>query len=225
MGMISAAVPARPGPDYVIERDVGGFVAGIDEAGRGPLAGPVVAAAVILDPGAVADGVFVGVDDSKSLSPACRSEQFATLRRYAHVGIGAASAREVDRHNVLGATMRAMQRAVTALHPKPDLVLIDGNRVPELPYPARPIVAGDKRVLSIAAASIVAKVTRDRIMAALAQRYPGFGWERNVGYGTAEHRQALQRLGATPHHRLSFAPLVNMLSPSGGQAEDFVLSR
>ena len=205
---------ARRPPDFAIERAAGGTVAGIDEAGRGPLAGPVVAAAVILEPEAVAAGLFRGLDDSKALSPVRREELFDALRRGARIGLGAASAREVDARNVLRATMRAMQRAVAALGVTPDLALVDGDRAPELPCPARPMIGGDGRALSIAAASVAAKVTRDRIMTALAARYPGFGWERNAGYGTAEHRRALRRLGATPHHRLSFAPLVKMLRES-----------
>ncbi len=214
---------ARRGPDFAIERAAGGTVAGIDEAGRGPLAGPVVAAAVILEPGAVAAGLFRGLDDSKALSPVRREELFDALRRGARIGLGAASAREVDARDVLRATMRAMQRAVAALGVTPDLALVDGDRAPELPCPARPMIRGDGRALSIAAASVAAKVTRDRIMTALAARYPGFGWERNAGYGTAEHRRALRRLGATPHHRLSFAPLVKMLRESAGQPEDLVV--
>ena len=205
---------ARRPPDFAIERAAGGTVAGIDEAGRGPLAGPVVAAAVILEPEAVAAGLFRGLDDSKALSPVRREELFDALRRGARIGLGAASAREVDARNVLRATMRAMQRAVAALGVTPDLALVDGDRAPELPCPARPMIGGDGRALSIAAASVAAKVTRDRIMTTLAARYPGFGWERNAGYGTAEHRRALRRLGATPHHRLSFAPLVKMLCES-----------
>ena len=214
---------ARRLPDFATERAAGGTVAGIDEAGRGPLAGPVVAAAVILEPGAVAAGLFRGLDDSKALSPVRREELFDALRRGARIGLGAASAREVDARDVLRATMRAMQRAVAALGVTPDLALVDGDRAPELPCPARPMIGGDGRALSIAAASVAAKVTRDRIMTALAARYPGFGWERNAGYGTAEHRRALRRLGATPHHRLSFAPLVKMLRESAGQPEDFVV--
>ena len=207
---------ARRRPDFATERAAGGTVAGIDEAGRGPLAGPVVAAAVILEPGAVAAGLFRGLDDSKALSPVRRAELFDALRRGARIGLGAASAREVDARNVLRATMRAMQRAVAALGVTPDLALVDGDRAPELPCPARPMIGGDGRALSIAAASVAAKVTRDRIMTALAARYPGFGWERNAGYGTAEHRRALRRLGATPHHRLSFAPLIKILRESAG---------
>ena len=201
-------------PDFNLERAAGGCVAGIDEAGRGPLAGPVIAAAVILDPETLPGMLRDGIDDSKVLTKSRREELFAALRRYAHIGIGGASAAEIDRINILAATLRAMGRAVDALGIVPDLALIDGNRTPELACPATAVVRGDQASLSIAAASIVAKVTRDRIMAALARRHPGFGWERNAGYGTAEHKQALTRLGVTPHHRKTFAPINKILSLS-----------
>ena len=201
-------------PDFSLERAAGGCVAGIDEAGRGPLAGPVIAAAVILDPATLPAMLLDGIDDSKVLTKCRREELFAALRRYADIGIGGASAAEIDRINILAATLRAMGRAVDALGIVPDLALIDGNRTPELACPATAVVRGDQASLSIAAASIVAKVTRDRIMAALARRHPGFGWERNAGYGTAEHKQALTRLGVTPHHRKTFAPINKILSLS-----------
>ena len=201
-------------PDFSLERAAGGCVAGIDEAGRGPLAGPVIAAAVILDPATLPGMLRDGIDDSKVLTKSRREELFAALRRYADIGIGGASAAEIDRINILAATLRAMGRAVDALGIVPDLALIDGNRTPELACPATAVVRGDQASLSIAAASIVAKVTRDRIMATLARRHPGFGWERNAGYGTAEHKQALTRLGVTPHHRKTFAPINKILSLS-----------
>jgi ribonuclease HII len=201
-------------PDFNLERAAGGRVAGIDEAGRGPLAGPVIAAAVILDPETLPDMLRDGIDDSKALSKSRREELFAALRHSAHIGIGAASAAEIDRINILAATLRAMGRAVDALGIVPDLALIDGNRTPELRCPAKAVVRGDSASLSIAAASIVAKVTRDRIMADLARRHPGFGWERNAGYGTEEHKQALARLGVTAHHRKTFAPINKILSLS-----------
>ena len=201
-------------PDFNLERAAGGCVAGIDEAGRGPLAGPVIAAAVILDPATLPGMLRDGIDDSKVLTKSRREELFAALRRYADIGIGGASAAEIDRINILAATLRAMGRAVDALGIVPDLALIDGNRTPELACPATAVVRGDQASLSIAAASIVAKVTRDRIMATLARRHPGFGWERNAGYGTAEHKQALTRLGVTPHHRKTFAPINKILSLS-----------
>ncbi len=194
--------------DLALEGAREGPVAGVDEAGRGPWAGPVVAAAVVLDAGSVP----AGVTDSKRLSRARREALFAALRAGARIGVGAASVAEIDRLNILAATLVAMRRAVDDLGVAPAHVLIDGNRMPELACPATAVVGGDARSLSIAAASIVAKVTRDRIMARLARRYPGFGWERNAGYGTAEHRSALDRLGVTPHHRRSFAPVARRLA-------------
>jgi len=199
-------------PDLKFEREAGGLVAGIDEAGRGPWAGPVVAAAVILDAATLPDVLAAAIDDSKKLRPAHRVELCQALTGCARIGIGAASAPEIDSRNILQATFLAMRRAVEALDITPDTALVDGNRTPELPCPARAIVKGDARSLSIAAASIVAKVTRDRIMTALAARYPGYGWERNAGYGTAEHRDALDGLGVTPHHRKSYAPIIKILS-------------
>ncbi len=201
-------------PDFTLERAAGGIVAGIDEAGRGPWAGPVIAAAVILDAAALPRSLLEGLDDSKALSRARRETLFAALDGRARIGIGAASAAEIDRFNILEASLRAMARAVAGLGVIPDLALVDGNRSPELPCAVRTVVKGDCLSLSIAAASIAAKVTRDRAMARLAVRHPGFGWERNAGYGTAEHRTALMRLGVTPHHRKSFAPINKMLSQS-----------
>jgi len=176
-------------------------VAGIDEVGRGPLAGPVVAAAVILPPGT---SVF-GARDSKTLSPA-RRERLATeiLDRAVAVGFGAASVREIDRLNILVSTRLAMSRALTQLPFAPDHIVVDGLPVSGLGWEHEAVVGGDGRVHSIACASIVAKVVRDRLMMRLSHRYPGYGWETNKGYGTAEHRSALGRLGPTPHHRLSF---------------------
>ncbi len=185
-------------------------VAGIDEAGRGPLAGPVVAAAVVLGAG----GIPPGMDDSKRLAPGARQRIAEALRRSAGigVGIGVTSVEEIDALNILRAAHLAMCRAVAALPVAPALALVDGNLLPpDLPCRGRALVGGDGRCLSIAAASIIAKVTRDRIMVDLAQQHPGYGWERNMGYPTAEHRMALRRLGPTPHHRRSFAPVYNML--------------
>ena len=199
-------------PDLTLERDAGGRVAGIDEAGRGPWAGPVVAAAVVIDSARMAPELAAAIDDSKKLTRARRDALAVALVDCADIGIGAASVDEITRHNILQATFRAMQRALAALDQAPDWALVDGNRLPDLPCPARAIVRGDGLSLSIAAASIIAKVTRDRCMARLARRYPGFGWERNAGYGTAEHRDALAGLGITPHHRKSWAPIHKMLS-------------
>jgi len=194
-------------PDLELEHAAGGLVAGVDEAGRGPLAGPVVAAAAVIDEARLAIALRDRIDDSKKLSAPKREAIFAELAGCARLAVGAASVAEIDQLNILGATMLAMRRAVLSLGILPDLVLIDGNRTPELPCPARAVVGGDASSLSIAAASIAAKVTRDRIMASLAARHPGFGWERNAGYGTAAHREALVRLGPTAHHRRSFAPV------------------
>ena len=179
-------------------------VAGVDEAGRGPLAGPVLAAAVVLPRGLFIDGV----DDSKRLRASVREELARKIREQALAcAIGAASSREVDRLNILQATHLAMRRALDRLSLIPDHVIVDGLPVPALGEAQAAVVEGDRRVHSVACASILAKVTRDRLMARLSLRYPGYGWERNSGYGTPEHREALARLGPTPHHRRSFAPV------------------
>jgi ribonuclease HII len=193
----------RDRPDLTLEAAVPHPVAGVDEAGRGPWAGPVVAAAVILPP---AD-VPAGIDDSKRLSRRRRAELFEEIRDKALVGIGEASVREIDTLNILQATLLAMRRAVDALTILPAHVLVDGNRLPDLPCATQAVVKGDSRSLSIAAASIIAKVTRDRSMRELADAFPGYGWERNAGYGTKEHAEALRRIGPTPHHRHSFRPV------------------
>ena len=182
----------------------GRSLAGVDEAGRGPLAGPVVAAAVVLPEGAFVDGA----DDSKRLSAEVREELFARILDTAQaVGVGAASVREIDHLNILRATTRAMQRALTHLADGPDHVVVDGLPVKHLGWEHEAIVGGDALVHSVACASIVAKVVRDRLMRRLARRYPGYGWEKNVGYGTAGHRSAIETLGLTPHHRLTFTGL------------------
>ncbi|MGN0837309.1 MAG: ribonuclease HII [Akkermansia sp.] len=186
-------------------------VCGIDEAGRGPLAGPVVAAAVVLPPGLA----LPGLNDSKKLTARRREALYTQLREDARVliGVGMAEAAEIDRLNILRATHEAMARAVAALPAMPDFCLIDGLPVPHFPLPHRALVKGDARCLSIAAASIVAKVTRDRLMLALAQQYPGYGFEKHAGYGTAAHLAALRRLGPCPEHRRSFAPVAQLLLP------------
>jgi ribonuclease HII len=178
----------------------GGPVAGVDEAGRGPLAGPVVAAAVILDPERIPDGI----NDSKVLDEETREVLYARIKATAVFGVGIADVKRIDRDNILQATLWAMAQAVAQLPVTPKLAAIDGNRAPALGCPARTIVKGDARCLSIAAASIIAKVTRDRIMIALATKVPGYGFERHKGYGTAEHHDAIRRLGVTVHHRRSF---------------------
>ena len=199
-------------PDFTFELAAGGLVAGIDEAGRGPWAGPVVAAAAILDPDRLPPGLADRIDDSKKLRPAERVAVLAELRPFARIAVAAASVEEIDRVNILQATFLAMTRAVAALGVVPDLALVDGNRLPDLPCRAQAVIDGDALCLSIAAASIAAKVTRDALMARLALRYPGFGWEHNAGYGTEEHAAALRTLGITRHHRRTWAPIVNLLT-------------
>lgn len=187
-------------------------MAGIDEAGRGPLAGPVVAAALLVpDPRCAA--FPEGTDDSKTLHPDSRESLFAALAPRFEWRIGIASVNEVDRLNVLEATMLAIRRAVRALPTLPAMVLIDGNRVPDdLGCAGRAVVGGDGRCMSVAAASIVAKVTRDRIMERLAAEHPEFGWERNRGYATPAHRRAIREWGVTPHHRRSFGTVRAVLN-------------
>ena len=182
-------------------------VAGVDEAGRGPLAGPVVAAAVVLDRTRIPNGI----NDSKVLKEFDRERLFDEITTTAPFGVGIGSVAEIDRLNILQASLLAMRRAVTALawhigH-MPDLALVDGNRSARLACAERLVIGGDAASLSIGAASIIAKVTRDRLMVRLANHHAGFRWETNRGYGTAYHRLALTILGPTPHHRRSFAPL------------------
>jgi len=195
-------------PDYSIELEIGGMVAGVDEAGRGPLAGPVVAAAVVLDFQRIPDGI----DDSKKLKRGHRERLHGLIVASAHVGIGMASVEEIDRVNILQATFLAMVRAIEALPVAPHHLLIDGNRKPKtLPCACRTVIGGDAISLSIAAASIIAKVTRDRIMTELALAHPHYGWERNAGYGTPEHQRALSLVGISPHHRKSFEPVYRLM--------------
>ncbi|MSP42159.1 MAG: ribonuclease HII [Alphaproteobacteria bacterium] len=189
----------------------GGSAAGVDEAGRGPWAGPVVAAAVILDPRAIPPGL----DDSKKLTARRREALFAQLRECARIGVGQASVEEIDAMNILNASMLAMSRAVQALPLVPSLALVDGNRAPRIACPVETLIGGDGRSLSISAASIIAKVTRDAIMHDLDTEFPGYGWKTNQGYGTRVHRVALSHLGPTPHHRRSFRPVHNMLCRDG----------
>lgn len=203
-------------PDFRIERaagrDRGVVVAGLDEVGRGPLAGPVVAAAVIL-PAALPAALQDLIDDSKRLKPARREEACAALRASgARIGIGAASVADIARLNILGASLLAMRRALARLGTMPDVALVDGNRDPGLPCAVRCVVGGDAKSLSIAAASIVAKVVRDRAMARLDRRHPGYGWAENAGYGTARHREGLHRLGVTAHHRPGFGTVRRVLA-------------
>lgn len=189
-------------PDLTYERRLPGLVAGIDEAGRGPLAGPVVAAAVILP----RQGWPDGLNDSKALSPKAREHLLNALQKTALIGIGIAEPDEIDRINILGATMMAMQRALLALPVAPDSALVDGNRAPDLPCYVETLVKGDALSLSVAAASIVAKVTRDHLMAVADARFTGFNLSQHKGYPTAAHRAAVAGLGPSPIHRLSFGP-------------------
>lgn len=183
-------------------------IAGIDEAGRGPLCGPVIAAAVVLDPRRLPEGL----NDSKKLTARQRDRLFALILAAAEVGVGAASPEEIDALNILRASHLAMIRALAALPRPADHALIDGSLLPRgLAVSAEAVVKGDARSLSIAAASIVAKVTRDRIMVDLAQQHPGYGWEKNAGYPTKDHLEALRNLGPTPYHRRSFRPVYNIL--------------
>lgn len=198
-------------PDYSLEISHGGRVAGIDEAGRGPLAGPVLAAAVMFrkKPRAALARLL---DDSKRLSPEARDAAYAALREAALAGlldfaVAAASSAEIGRINILAATHLAMRRAVLRLAAAPDLALIDGNRAPSLPCPTRCVIGGDAASLSIAAASILAKVTRDRAMRRLHARWPAYGFASHVGYPTPAHRAALAEHGPSPHHRRGFAPV------------------
>ena len=185
-----------------------GLVAGVDEAGRGPLAGPVVAAAVILDD----QRPIAGLADSKKLSPARREALFDEIRAHALCfSIAEASVEEIDRLNILQATLLAMRRAVQGLRLKPVMVLVDGNRLPVLDVPAEAIVKGDARVQAISAASILAKVHRDRWCAQLHERYPQYGFAGHKGYGTAAHIAALRAHGACPEHRRTFAPVAQLL--------------
>ncbi|MGE4480497.1 ribonuclease HII [Acidocella sp.] len=195
-------------PDMSRERALGGRVAGVDEVGRGPLAGPVLAAAVVL-PVILPDGLEALLDDSKKLTPKKRAAALAALLSSgAQIGIGAASVAEIYKLNILQASFLAMRRAIVALPAPPDHVLVDGNKTPGIAIPCTALVGGDGLSLSIAAASIVAKETRDRLMRQLAVRYPHYGWARNAGYAAAIHRAAILEHGPSPHHRRGFGPLL-----------------
>ena len=206
-------------PHFRLESKHGGRVAGVDEVGRGPLAGPVLAAAVVF-PNGVPRRLAKLIDDSKKLTADERTAAYAAMRASgsAEIAIGAASVAEIERINILHAAMLAMCRAVARLGSPPDLVLVDGDRPPAIPHPVRCVIGGDALCLSIAAASIVAKVVRDRAMGRLAARFPGYGWETNVGYATEFHRAALTRLGPTRHHRAGFAPVRQLALLADGTA-------
>lgn len=189
------------------------LIAGVDEAGRGPWAGPVVAGAVIFPDLKTTDFLAEKLNDSKKLTPAKREELFAALYQSgALIGCGSASVEEIDRLNILQATFLAMRRAVAALPAAPSFAVIDGNKVPPgLPCPARALIKGDALSLSVAAASIIAKVMRDRLMADLAEEFPYYGWEKNAGYGTKAHQNGLAEHGICIHHRKSYAPIKKFL--------------
>lgn len=196
------------GPDFEFERALGGIVAGVDEVGRGPWAGPVTACAVVLDPARIPDGL----NDSKKLTEARRDVLAVQILDVADVSLGWASVEEIDAMNIRQATFLAMTRALEGLKTTPNHALIDGNAVPPgLLCPASCVIKGDGRSVSIAAASIVAKVRRDALMKELAVMHPGYGWETNMGYGTAKHAAGLHHLGVTQHHRRSFAPIRKIL--------------
>ena len=199
-------------PHYIFEarvlKTMAGPIAGVDEAGRGPLAGPVVAAAVILD----RKRIPKGINDSKQMTAEAREEAYARIMEMAlAVGIGEATVDEIDLVNIRQATHLAMARAIRALRLAPTFALVDGNDPPALPCPCDTIIEGDARSISIASASIIAKVTRDRLMCALSEACPGYGFAQHKGYSVPEHLEALDRLGATRHHRRSFAPVHNIL--------------
>lgn len=210
--MVQASHMTKIAPDYSFETAAQSRglirIAGVDEVGRGPLAGPVTAAAVVLDPERIPDGL----NDSKKLTAKRREALYALILDVADVSIAHATVEEIDEINILRASHLAMERAVAGLRHAPDHLLIDGNMVPRgLTLSSETLVKGDSRSVSIAAASIVAKIARDRIMVDLAQQFPGYGWDTNAGYPSKSHKDALEKLGVTPHHRRSFKPIHNIL--------------
>lgn len=206
-------------PTFDIEKSlsIDGLIVGTDEAGRGPWVGPVVAAAVCFPNLDTTDFLKQSLNDSKKLSAKKRELLFDEIHKSgALIGIGQASAEEIDNINILQASFLAMQRAIEQLEEKAnsniDFVLIDGNRLPKWKWPSKDIIKGDAKSLSISAASIIAKVTRDRLLCCLAEEYPQYGWDKNAGYGTAQHIEALKTFGVTPHHRKSYAPIAKILN-------------
>ena len=200
--------PPQNSPTYDLEEEIGGIVCGVDEVGRGPWAGPVLTAAVILDP----NNIPPGLNDSKKLSKKKLQALYPLIMATSQVGFGEASVEEIDQHNILQATMIAMARAVDNLKVTPDHALIDGNRLPKLTCAATWVKKGDSKSLSIAAASIVAKVKRDLLMKNLSKIYPEYGWERNAGYGTPHHIEALSLVGPSRFHRKSFGPIRDLMT-------------
>jgi ribonuclease HII len=206
-------------PHLKHEKRIGGIVAGVDEVGRGPLAGPVLAAAVIL-PNKLPRALIASIDDSKKMTAPSRELALLGLRQAgAIIALGAASVSEIAELNILHAAMLAMRRALHRLPQAPDHVLVDGNRAPGCLIPCTPIIGGDGISLSIAAASIAAKVARDRLMTRLANRYPGYGWATNAGYAAAAHRHGISSLGSTPHHRMAFGELLRGLQAAACESE------
>ena len=206
-------------PDFSLEESLGlstsAVIVGVDEVGRGPLAGPVTAAAVFVDRQKITSDLLTKIDDSKKIAQKKRATISKQIESIAIIGVGWASSGEIDQLNILEATMLAMQRAISSLQKQiildPDYILIDGNKVPRLDFPSKAIVRGDEKSISIAAASIVAKSKRDAFMTSLSKLYPCYGWEKNAGYGTREHLAAIEREGITVHHRRSFKPIANYL--------------
>lgn len=205
----------RTRPDFRHEQACGApeiLVAGIDEVGRGPVAGPVVAAAVILDPAHLPRRLVRQINDSKLVEAPLREAIYEAVQGKVDYAIGQASVAEIDALNIYHASFLAMRRALAALPRAPEVAIVDGNRAPDLPCRTQPVVGGDRLCLSVALASILAKVTRDRMMRELDAQYPGYGWAQNVGYNTPQHRAALLDLGATPQHRTSFRFVSEVLS-------------
>lgn len=215
-----APSPLPKWPTLNIERELGRRVCGIDEAGYAPIAGPVVAAAVVL-PSGPKPRCLRGLTDSKLLSGDERERFFDVIHGIADVGVGIATVAEIDRLNILRADMLAMQRAVAGLEPAPDIALVDGRSTPPLTCGVRTLIKGDRRSLSVAAASVIAKVVRDRLMRELALEWSGYGWHTNVGYGTDEHYLGLLRQGPNEHHRRSFAPLTTVFASAAGPWKRF----
>ncbi|HCE59732.1 MAG TPA: ribonuclease HII [Wolbachia sp.] len=190
-------------PDFALENELPGIIAGVDEVGRGPLAGPVISAAVVFtDRSTVIDGI----NDSKKLTPKSRQVLYHKITSAAKFGIGMASVEEINSYNILGATKLSMKRALIDLNLDLDYVLVDGNQPPEVKWQVKPVINGDSISISIAAASIIAKVTRDQLMQGLHNKYPQYNWHKNKGYGTKEHINAINLHGITEHHRKNFAP-------------------
>ncbi|MEE2998478.1 MAG: ribonuclease HII [Pseudomonadota bacterium] len=202
-------------PDFTLESIISrkGYsrIAGVDEVGRGSWAGPVVAAAVVICKKRWPCFIKIGLNDSKKLSPKRREELFNIIQNNADIGIGLASVKEIDRINILQATFLAMDRALGNLSIAPNYCLIDGDKVPLIECEAEAILKGDERSNSIAAASIIAKVTRDKLMIKLGRKFPGYSWEYNMGYGTKKHKEGLEKFGVTKYHRKSYKPIINIL--------------